>query len=59
MQAASKRATIGLPQTGDKPGRMGLEATVTGMRFRDPMGVASTTNSYITSAVCPMPVSNS
>jgi hypothetical protein len=36
-----------------------LAKTLTGMRFRNLMGSASTTKSYIISAACPMPVSPS
>jgi hypothetical protein len=57
MLAPSKRATIVLPQTGDRPGKQGLDSTPTGMRFRDPLGLASTPKTYIISAACPMPVS--
>ena len=32
MQAASKRASITLPPTGDKPGSIGVDSTLTGMR---------------------------
>ncbi len=56
MQAPSKRATIALPPTGDKPGSMGVDFNFDGHALRDPMGVASTPESYIVSAACPMPV---
>src|SRR4051794_24364752 len=57
MLAPSKRATIVLPWTGDRPGNMGIDSTLTGMLFRGPMGLASTPESYIESAVCTMSVS--
>ena len=56
MQAASKRASIVLPPTCDKPGSIGVDSTLTGMLYRDPMGVASTPKSYIVSAARTMPV---
>ena len=58
MQAPSKRASIALPQTGDKPGNIGVDSTLTGIALRDPVGMASTSKSYIVSAVCPMPVTS-
>jgi hypothetical protein len=38
----SKRATIGLPATGDSPGRDAVDATLAGMVFQLSMGIGST-----------------
>jgi len=58
MQPPSNRATIALPPTGDRPGSIGVDSTLTGMLFRDPMGMVSTSKSYIVSADCTMPVTH-
>ena len=52
----SKRATIGLPCTGDRPGSMGVASAVAGMALRDLTGLASTPKSYIKSSACAVPV---
>jgi hypothetical protein len=57
LQAPSKRATIGLPQTDDRLGKIGVDATVTGMLLQDRPGLVSTPIRYAISVVCTMPVS--
>jgi hypothetical protein len=43
MLAPSKRATIVLPQTGDRPGNIGVDSTLTGMLFWGPDGIGFNT----------------
>lgn len=51
----SKRATMDLPQMGDRPGRIGVDSTVAGMAFHDRCGLDSTPKSYIISVACTRP----